>query len=384
MRLCSTYASKTWLVIFPPSYGVCEEIDCAMVQGKVSDDETVPCRSNQPWSVSRLGAFAMNRSLIVILAGLFALTASAHGAETLDETLRAIVRVSSEVPADARTAQSLGTHREGSGVVIDSGGLVLTVGYLILEAVKAEVLSPSGKPVDAEVVGYDHNTGFGLIRAKKALEAKPMQFGDSSKLKMRNEVLVASHGGLSSVQGAIVVARREFAGSWEYLLEDAIYTTPPHPNFGGAALIGRKGRLLGIGSLFLQNVMPGHGPIPGNMFVPIDQLKPILADLIVQGRSSKPSRPWLGMNTQEAGGRILVLRITPDGPASQAGIQKGDMIVGVAGEAVESLADFYRKVWSKGHAGVKVSLNVLRGTSVHNIPVRSSDRYKYLKLKPGF
>ena len=322
--------------------------------------------------------------LIVFLAVLFSPTVFAHATETPDETLRAIVRVSSEVPADARTAQSLGTQREGSGVVIDSGGLVLTVGYLILEAAKAEVLSPGGKPIDAEVVGYDHNTGFGLLRAKKALDARPMEFGDSAKLKMRDEVLVASHGGPSSVQAAFVVSRREFAGSWEYLLENAIYTTPPHPNFGGAALIGRKGRLLGIGSLFLQDIMPGHGPIPGNMFVPIDQLKPILADLIVQGRSSRPSRPWLGIYTREVGGRILVLRITPDGPAHKAGIRRGDMIVGIAGEAVENLADFYRKVWSKGHAGVKVSLNVLRGTRVRNISVRSSDRYKYLKLKPGF
>jgi len=322
--------------------------------------------------------------LIVFLAVLFSPTAFAHAAQTLDETLRAIVRVSSDVPSDARTAQSLGTRREGSGVVIDSGGLVLTVGYLILEAAKAEVLSPIGKPVDAEVVGYDHNTGFGLLRAVKAFEVRPMQFGDSSKLKVRDEVLVASHGGPGSVQGAFVASRREFAGSWEYLLENAIYTTPPHPNFGGAALIGRKGRLLGIGSLYLQDVMRGQGPIPGNMFVPIDQLKPILADLIVQGRSSRPSRPWLGMYTQEVGGRILVLQITPDGPAHKAGIRQGDTIVGIAGEAVESLADFYRKVWSKGHAGVKVSLNVLRGTRVRNIPVRSSDRYKYLKLKPGF
>ena len=324
------------------------------------------------------------RLLIVYLAVLFAPTALAHAAQTRDEPLRAIVRVSSQVPADARTAKSLGTQREGSGVVIDSGGLVLTVGYLILEAAKAEVLSPRGKPVDAEVVGYDHNTGFGLLRAKKTLKVKPMQFGDSSKLKMRDEVLVASHGGPSSVQGAFVASRREYAGSWEYLLENAIYTTPPHRNFGGAALIGRRGRLLGIGSLLLQDVMPGHGPMPGNMFVPIDQLKPILADLIVKGRSSGPSRPWLGIYTQEAGGRILVIRITPDGPAYKAGIRQGDMIVGVAGKAVESLADFYRKVWSKGHAGVKVSLNVLRGTSVRNIPIRSSDRYKYLRMKPRF
>ena len=246
------------------------------------------------------------------------------------------------------------------------------------------MLGPDGEPMDAEVVGYDHYTGFGLLRAKKTLEAKPMLFGESSKLKMRDEVLVASHGGSGSVQGAFVVARRDFAGSWEYLLENAIYTTPPHPSFGGAALIGRRGKLLGIGSLFLQDVMPAHNPIPGNMFIPIDQLKPILADLIARGRSSEPSRPWLGMYSQELGGRIMVLRITPNGPAHQAGIRRGDMIVGVAGEGVENLADFYRKVWSKGRAGVMVSLNVLQGNRIRKISIRSSDRYKYLRMKPRF
>ena len=322
--------------------------------------------------------------LIVVWASLFCLLATAHAAPTPHETLRAIVRVSSDIPADARTAQSLGTRREGSGVVIDSGGLVLTVGYLILEAARTEVLGPRGEPIDAEVVGYDHYTGFGLLRAKMALEAKPMLLGESSKLKMRDEVLVASHGGSGSVQGAFVAARRDFAGSWEYLLENAIYTTPLHPSFGGAALIGRRGRLLGIGSLFLQNVMPAHNPIPGNMFIPIDQLKPMLADLIAQGGSSKPSRPWLGMYTQVLGGRIMVLRLTPNGPAHQAGIRRGDMIVGVAGEGVENLADFYRKVWSKGRAGVMVSLNVLQGNRIRKISIRSSDRYKYLRMKPRF
>ncbi|NIO08147.1 MAG: PDZ domain-containing protein [Deltaproteobacteria bacterium] len=324
------------------------------------------------------------RVFILVVINLLYFSAQSEPAPTPDETLRAIVRVSSDVPSDARTAQSLGTQREGSGVVIDSGGLVLTVGYLILEASNAEVLSPEGKPVDADVVAYDHNTGFGLLRAKQPLKVKPLQLGESATLKMRDEVLVASYGGPGSVQGAYVAARREFAGPWEYLLENAIYTTPPHASFGGAALIGRKGRLLGIGSLYLQDVMPEHSPIPGNMFIPIDQLKPILADMISRGRSSGPARPWLGMYTQDFGGRLLVVRITPGGPADQAGVRRGDMVVGVGGEAVKGLADFYRKIWSRGDAGVRVPVNVLQGTRVRNITILSSDRYKYLKLKPRF
>lgn len=295
----------------------------------------------------------------------------------------AIVKIRLEVPSDARTARSLGTEREGSGVVIDSGGLVLTIGYLILEAMRVEVVGPSGKLVSAKIVGYDHNTGFGLVRVTKPLGINPMEFGESAALGERDEVLVASHRGSESVRGVFVVSRRDFVGYWEYLLENAIYTAPPHQDFGGAALIGRDGRLLGIGSLLVQDAVPGHDEIPGNMFVPIDKLKPILADLMIKGRSAEPPRPWLGIFSQAVGGRILVHRVSPGSPADQAGIRRNDMIVGVAGRAVNGLADFYRKVWSLGNAGVEVPLNVLQGTRVRNLVVQSADRYRYLRLNPS-
>lgn len=321
---------------------------------------------------------------LLALAAIFvSLGAPVYSAEVKKGVFAPIVKIRSEVPPDARTARSLGTEREGSGVVIDSGGLVLTIGYLILEAMRVEVVGPSGKPVSAKIVGYDHNTGFGLVRVTKPLGIIPMEFGESAALGERDEVLVASHGGSESVQGAFVVSRRDFVGYWEYLLEKAIYTAPPHLNYGGAALIGRDGRLLGIGSLLVQDAVPGRDEIPGNMFVPIDKLKPILADLLIRGRSAEPPRPWLGIFSQAVGGRILVHRVSPGSPADQAGIRPNDMIVGVAGRAVDGLADFYRKVWSLGNAGVEVPLNVLQGTRVRNLVVRSADRYRYLRLNPS-
>ncbi len=321
--------------------------------------------------------------LLAVAALSISLVAPVFSADVSKGVFASIVKVRSEVPPDARTARSLGTMREGSGVVIDSGGLVLTIGYLILEAMRVEVVGPSGKPVNAKIVGYDHNTGFGLVRMTKLLGITPMEFGESSALGERDEVLVASHGGSESVQGAFVVSRRDFVGYWEYLLEKAIYTVPPHHNYGGAALIGRDGRLLGIGSLLVQDAVPGHDEIPGNMFVPIDKLKPILADLLIRGRSAGPSHPWLGIFSQAVGGRILVHRVSPGSPADQAGIRPNDMIVGVAGRAVDGLADFYRKVWSRGNAGVEVPLNVLQGTRVRNLVVQSADRYRYLRLNPS-
>jgi S1-C subfamily serine protease len=322
-------------------------------------------------------------SLVAVIAVSIVLGSPVYGAEPAEKILAAVVKVRSDVPATARTADSLGTERAGSGVVIDSGGLVVTIGYLILEAMSAEVMAPGGKPVNAKIIAYDHNTGFGLLRATKPLGIRPMELGDSSTVGEQDEVLVVSRGEAGAVQGALVVSRRDFAGYWEYLLENAIFTAPPHPNFGGAALIGRDGELLGIGSLFVNDELPGHGQVPSNMFVPIDRLKPILADLLVKGRSAEPSRPWLGMFSQEVGGRILVQRVSPGGPVDQAGIRPGDIVAGVAGEVVKGLADFYRKVWSRGDAGVEVPLNVLQGLKVREVVVRSSDRYKYLRLNPS-
>ncbi len=217
----------------------------------------------------------------------------------------------------------------------------------------------------------------------RSFRAKPVELGDSSKLKEGDQLLIASYGGSDAIQTTWVVSRREFTGYWEYLLEDALYTSPPHPGFGGAALIDQEGMLIGIGSIFTQLVVSGLGTIPCNMFVPIDLLKPILSELIDSGRSRKPSRPWLGLNANESHERVFILRVTPEGPAEQAGIRPGDIILSVDGKEVKGLADFYRKVWALGNAGVEVHLEVLQGIKIKEITVQSADRYHYLLLHPN-
>ena len=242
---------------------------------------------------------------IGFLAGLFAILFSgfAYADHDAEHTLKAVIKVRSIVPENARTARILGTEREGNGVVIDSSGLIVTIGYLILEAKKIEVYPQGGEPVPATFVGYDHRTGFGLLRAKNLVNVTPIEMGQSSVIKEGDPILTVSFGGSEAVQGARVVSRQDFAGYWEYLLEDALFVAPPHTNFGGAALIGRKGQLLGIGSIFTQVAVPGFGTVPCNMFVPIDRLKPILSDLISAGRSHGPAQPWLGLHAEEAHGR---------------------------------------------------------------------------------
>ena len=320
-------------------------------------------------------------------AGALAAVVAGHGPALAQQSPRdvvsAVVRLSADIPPDARTAATLGTRREGNGVVIDDSGLVLTIGYLILEAVSVTVANAGGEPIPADLVAYDHESGFGLVRARVNLGVAPIKLGDSRALEEKEPVLVVAHGGLTAVRGANVASRREFAGYWEYLLDDAIFTVPPHPGWGGAALVGRDGTLLGIGSLIVNDALEGNVKRPGNMFVPIDLLKPILADLLTDGRRAGPRRPWLGMFSTSVPGGALVTRVAPGGPAEQAGIEPGDIVGGVAGESVGGLSDLYRKVWAHGEAGVKVPLSVRRGSQAITLTVTSGNRETYLRLRPS-
>jgi S1-C subfamily serine protease len=297
-----------------------------------------------------------------------------------EEILNAIVKVKATIPQDAYTARILGTEREGNGVVIDDKGNILTIGYLILEAETIEVIDAQGNPVKARFVAYDYETGFGILRAKPPLSVKPIKLGQSSQLKEGDPLLMIGFGGSKAVSGSRIVSLGEFVGYWEYLLENAIYTNPPYPNYGGAALINEKGQLLGIGSIYTQLRVPGMGVLPCNMSVPIDLLKPILADLIDSGRSSKPQQPWLGVHADEAHGRVFIIRVTPGGPAEKAGIKAGDIILAVNRTPVKGLADFFRQTRALGPAGIEVPLNVLQETNLREITVQSTDRYQFLQV----
>jgi len=302
--------------------------------------------------------------------------------------LESVVAVRATVPADARTADALGTEREGSGVVIGPDGLVLTIGYLILEAITAEITLQDDRVVPAEVVAYDYETGFGLLQPLTDTGLPSIKLGESAALRQDNPVLVASFTtpatAAPAATPAYVVSRREFAGYWEYLLPDAIFTAPPHLSFGGAALIGPDGRLLGIGSLFVSDAASPGTQLAGNMFVPIDALKPILDDLRAHGHSQGPRRPWLGVFTEEVRGHLFVHRVAPGGPADRAGLRANDVILGVNGGPVESMAEFYKQVWSLGGPGVQVPVTVLSGGQVRDLAITSEDRYNYLKLNPSF
>jgi len=292
-----------------------------------------------------------------------------------------VVKVKSKAVANARTSRSLGPQREGTGVVIDSDGLVLTIGYLIVEAETVELSTTDGRSFPATIVGYDNATGFGLVKALRPLPVKPVQFGQSASIGEREMVLIV---GFDGVAPAYVVSRRPFVGYWEYLLDEAIYTAPATVNWSGAALLNREGKLLGIGSLVINDAMGTRTQVPGNLFVPIDLLKPLLGDLIATGRSSARPRPWIGINTQEVQGNVIVTRVSSEGPAEDASVRSGDVIVGIGGQMIGGQADFYTKLWKTGEAGVEIPLDVLRSGRVESITVKSIDRDRYYRAKPTY
>jgi S1-C subfamily serine protease len=291
-----------------------------------------------------------------------------------------VVKIKTFINPDGRSVQNLGREREGSGIVIDESGLVLTIGYLMVEALSAELTTNAGRTVAATVVGYDHETGFGLLRTLEPPKIKPLTFASSADVKEQDPALVASYGGTGMVLPVRVASRREFTGSWEYLVEGAIFTSPPHPAWSGAALISRDGKLIGVGSLIVGDANGENEASPGNMFVPIDLLGPILGDLIAKGRVAGQGRPWLGVNAQAMHGRLFVSRVAPGSPAEQAGLKRGDIIVGIDGAATKTLGEFYRKLWAVGAAGVTVPLDVKSDDATRRVDVKSVNRLDTLKL----
>jgi len=297
----------------------------------------------------------------------------------LDQALNAVVALKAEVPEDAFTAPVLGTTREGNGVVIGTDGLVLTIGYLVTEAESVWLTGNTGVVVPGHVVAYDQSTGFGLVQALGRLNLPVLARGSSRIAAVGDRVIMASHGGRNHALLAQIAAKREFAGYWEYLLDEAIFTAPAHPHWGGAALIGRDGRLQGVGSLLIQEGGEGGAKQQGNMIVPIDLLEPVLDDLLRLGRVDRPARPWLGIYTMEAEGNLVIASLAEGGPAQRAEIKVGDRIVEVAGEKVMGLAHLFRRIWALGPAGTEIPLTLAREDDVFRIRVRSADRNDFLK-----
>jgi len=293
--------------------------------------------------------------------------------------LDAVVKLSIRAVEGARTADSLGVEREGTGIVIDDHGLILTIGYLVLEAASVLVIDCDNRIYPASVVGFDHATGFGLLRAKPAPPCAPVELGDSSALVELQGLVVACHEGGGGVTGAALVSRRRFTGWWEYMIDDALFTAPPRYEHSGAALFDGEGRLVGIASLWVSDALNEGVAFPGNMFVPINLLKDVLPDLVQSGRRQGKKRPWLGLNTEQMEGHVVVSRVLPDSPSEHAGLQRGDVILGVGGDSIGGQGEFYERLWASCAAGGDVTLHIVREKSVRHLIVQTGDRLDYLQ-----
>lgn len=295
----------------------------------------------------------------------------------LERALSAMVGVHAMIPADAFTAETLGTERAGNGVHIGDG-LVLTIGYLVTEATAVWLHLNNGTAVEGHLLGYDQETGFGLIQALGDIDLPALPIGSSAGVAVGDNVVMGGSGGRSRSVAARIVGKQEFAGHWEYALEEAIFTYPSHPNWGGAGLISANGELIGIGSLQIERSNEGKSEHL-NMIVPIDLLKPILDDLRKFGRVNKPVRPWLGMYSTEIEGKVVIAGLSSRGPASRAELKLGDVILAVGNKRVSTLMEFYRQLWSLGAAGVSVPLTIYREGDTFEVTVPSSDRARMMK-----
>lgn len=295
----------------------------------------------------------------------------------LERTLSSVVGLHSIVPPDAFTADTLGMERAGNGVLIDDG-LVLTVGYLITEAETVWLHFGDGHVMQGHALGLDQETGFGLVQALGKIDLPALEIGFSKSADVGERVVVGGAGGRTRSLAGRIAARQEFAGYWEYVLDEAIFTYPAHPNWGGTALISGAGKLIGIGSLQLERARGGKNEHL-NMVVPIDLLNPILDDLRKFGRVNRPVRPWLGLYSTEIEDKVVVVGIAPKGPAARAEIKTGDVVVAVNGDRISTLAGMYRKIWMLGQAGVEVPLTLYRDGVTFDVRVNSSDRAKFLK-----
>ncbi|HSV55320.1 MAG TPA: S1C family serine protease [Burkholderiaceae bacterium] len=317
-----------------------------------------------------------------------AATAAAPDSQAMMDALQranaAVVGVQVTATQGARSAETLGQRRSGSGVVIGPDGLILTIGYLMLEAENIQVTTHDNRTIPAAPVAYDLATGFGLVKALLPLRGiTPVPLGSYQGVGTGQPLMASSGGEDGEVAVTRLVSKRPFSGYWEYHIEAALFTSPPIANHSGAPLFNQRGELVGIGSLFVADALGESPRVPGNMFVPVDLLKPILAEMQKTGSSSKSRRPWLGLTSSEQAGHVRVVRVAAGSPAYTAGVEPGDVVLAVDGTRVATLEEFYKRVWAHPSPEDEISLTVLQDGDVKTLTIKAVDRMTTMSKPAG-
>ena len=352
----------------------------------------IPTLLNQSLGRALAGSLTvLAMSFAAPLAG-YAAAPPAPGAQAVMDALTranaAVVGVRVSVADDARSAETLGKARTGSGVVIGADGLVLTIGYLMLEAQNIQIVTSDNKTIPAQAVAYDLATGFGLLKPLLPLRGiAPVPLGALEEISPGESLMVSTAAQASGEDADVnmtrLVSKRPFSGYWEYHIESALFTSPPIGNHSGAPLFNQKGELIGIGSLYVGDAMGGNRRLPGNMFVPTDLLKPILAEMQKTGETRSSRRPWIGLSSAEQSGRVQIIRVNKESPAAAAGLEPGDFVLAVDGQKVDTLESFYKKLWARDKADAEIKLTVLQGADVKTLVLKGVDRMTTMKKPAG-
>ena len=341
---------------------------------------------NSVWS----GAMAL--LLAVAAAGVNSATPAPETAQSaiaaFTRANAAVVGIKVSVADDARSAETLGKERAGSGVVIGPDGLILTIGYLMMEAQTIQITTQDNKTLPALAVAYDLATGFGLVRTVLPLRGiEPVALGNLRELQPGTALMAATGAQGDTGDGEVamtqLVSKRPFSGYWEYHIESAAFTSPPIGNHSGAPLFNQKGELIGIGSLFVGDVLGGTRRFPGNMFVPVDLLKPILTEMQQTGETRVSRRPWVGLTSTEQGGRVQIVRVNKESPAQKAGLEAGDLVLAVDGSKVATLEEFYKKLWDRARPDADVALTILQGAELKTVVLKPVDRLNTMRKPAG-
>ena len=293
----------------------------------------------------------------------------------LEKALRATVGVHTHIPPNhVSNAIGLGTDRRGTGTVVSSDGLVLTIHYLLLGATKVIVTLPNGEQRDATIVGKDYSTGLGLLKIDGANHPHLEVVSSGNSVVGEDVFTVASLGSdKRCADNGMITYLGPFDAVWEFVLDRSICVTATSLNLGlpGGPILNRRVQVIGVS--YLNFTDPGR-PILG---IPGEYYLNIRDELARHGRVSKPQRAYLGVVSYTLRDHVIIANVMPGGPGEKAGLKQGDLVLAIDGKDISERRLLYEGLRDHPIADT-IQLKVLRNNRIFllEIPaVRAEDYF---------
>jgi S1-C subfamily serine protease len=293
--------------------------------------------------------------------------------EFVKQLLPSVVNIHATVPKQHPSTRILGDERMGSGLVVDSTGLVLTVSYVVMGASVIDVAPLKGRRTRAEVVAQDFEVGLALLRVKR--QGLPAATLATQAPERGDAVVAVASSGVHEVRvsGGIVTYLGEFEGYWEYLLDRGIVSSAANPGFGGGGLFSMRGHAVGVVYLNLNEVARS------SLAIPVDFYREHSAELLRYGRVvSRPRRAWLGVFAHALDDGVVISGIVPGGPGEKGGLREGDLIMSLNAQEVPTLREFYTSLW-RHEPGERITFEVMRDNAVRRLEITGGDRAEFFK-----